>query len=209
MKTLLRKAVAADAAAFVNIKNQLPLTMSDGSISTGGFLLGTNENIYREYIDSSYCLVAETGNEVTGFGIIFPDHVLRSSDIWLRRNSASWFVDLAAYELQNLCYFEQFAFLPGHRRTAIALAYNITRWAFTSGHNTLFTTTVNKPIRNLAAVPFINAAGGIKAGNIDEIYPVVGHINSDIYLLHAADFYNRAQCHPLYPFLAANTIDLA
>lgn len=208
MNTTLRKAVPGDEHAFVKIKQQLPLTMTDGTTSTGGFLLGTDEETYLEYINSCICLVAETAQEVVGFGIIFPDHVLRASDIWQRRHSAQWYVDLEKYESQQLGYFEQFAFLRGNKRSAVLLAYNITRHAYLSGCETIFTTTVNKPILNLAAIPFIGAANGIKAGNIDEEYPLIGQINSDIYLVTAADFFCKAKAHPLYPFCAENTIDI-
>jgi len=196
----LRKARPDDATAMVAIKDQLPLTLSDGSTSTGGFLLGTDEATYRSYINTSWCLVAEHEEQVIGFGIMLPDAVLRSSDIWLRRNEAAWREDIAAYEQQQLCYFEQFAFLPGHRRAAIALAYRLTSWAYDAGSETLFTTTVHKPVRNLAAVPFIYAAGGHKAGSIDEIYPLVGQILSDIYVIPAAAFRASVATHPLCTF---------
>lgn len=81
--------------------------------------------------------------------------MLRQSDVWLRGHSATWYIDLAAYEPQQLGYFEQFAFLQGHKRAAVALAYNITKWAFGIGHEKLFATTVNEPVRNLAAIPFV------------------------------------------------------
>jgi hypothetical protein len=144
-----------------------------------------------------------------GFGIIFPDAVLRGSDIWVRRHTAAWGVDLGYYEPQRLCYFEQFAFLSGYKRSAVALAYNLVKGAFNAGAQTLFTTTVNKPILNLAAIPFINAVDGIKAGNIDETYPVFGHINSDIYLVDAGVFFEKVRAHPLYEFCEANTIDIS
>lgn len=183
--------------------------MADGSTSTGGFLLGTNEDTYRQYIDTCYCAVAEHNDNVAGFAIIFPDDVVRRSDVWTRRHSATWHIPLHEYEDHSLCYFEQFAFLPGHRRTAVALAYNITRHAFAMGHHTMFATTVNKPVRNLAAVPFIKAVNGIHAGNIDETYPVIGHINSDIYMLQAQTFSHGVQAHPLRSFLTHHITDLS
>lgn len=209
MKTKLRKATPADAKAFLYTKDQLPLAINGTNTTTGGFLLGTDEATYLDYINTSYCLVAEENNKVIGFGIIFPDGKLRESDVWVRRHSATWHIDLAQYELQQLCYFEQFAFLTGHKRAAVALAYHITSWAFAMGHETLFATTVNEPVRNLAAIPFVNAANGIKAGNINETYPIIGHINSDIHLVEASNFYERAKAHPLYSFVQSQTIDLS
>lgn len=208
MKTKLRSARPDDADAFIAIKEQLPLTLSNGDTTTGGFLLGTTAETYREYIGNSYCLAAEENEKVIGFGIIFPDEVLRASDVWMRRDTATWHIDLDQYEKQSLCYFEQFAFLQGHKRAAVALAYHIANMAFGMGHTAMFTTTVNKPVLNLAAIPFINAANGCKAGNIDETYPIIGHINSDIYVLDAAMFYQQAAVHPLLPFVKMHTIQL-
>jgi hypothetical protein len=109
--------------------------------------------------------------------------------------------------VHQLCYFEQFAFLPGYKRTAVALAYSLVKRAFDLGNQSLFTTTVHTPIRNLAAIPFIQAANGIFAGNINEYYPLVGHINSDIYIIEAASFYRQTKLHPLYPFLQAHEMN--
>lgn len=82
------------------------------------------------------------------------------------------------------------------------------KWLFDSDYSALFTTTVNKPILNLAAIPFIKAVDGKKVGNIDEVYPVVGQINSDIYLVEAALFYQKTQAHPLYSFFEKHPIVL-
>ncbi|MFN8348547.1 MAG: hypothetical protein U0X91_26330 [Spirosomataceae bacterium] len=208
MNTLIRKAVPEDAWAMVAIKNQLPLNFADGSVSAGGFLLGTDAATYRNYIEEAYCLVAEADGAVVGFGIVFPDALLRTSDVWQKRYEVDWLIDLAVYEPHPLCYFEQLAFLKGHKRAVLVLAYNLVKWLFDLGYAALFTTTVNKPILNLAAVPFIEAVAGKKVGNIDEVYPVVGQINSDIYLIEAAHFYQETEAHSLYPFFKANSIAL-
>lgn len=195
-----------DAAAFILIKNQLSFTQADGSTSKGGFLLGTDIDTYRKYIEQAHCLVAEVNEEVVGFGIIFRDEMLRNSDVWKRRHQANWQIDLTHYEHQKLCYFEQLAFLNGHRRLVISLAYHLVKWVFDLGYQTLFTTTVREPILNLAAIPFIRAVSGILAGNIDETYPVIGHINSDIYLLEAETFYVRTASHPLLELAEARPV---
>lgn len=208
MTTIIRKAVPEDALEMVSVKNQLPLNFADGSVSTGGFLLGTDAATYQKYIEEAYCLVAESEGNVVGFGIVFPDSLLRESEIWQKRYEVDWLINLADYESQLLCYFEQLAFLKGHKRAVLVLAYNLVKWQFDSGYSALFTTTVNKPILNLAAIPFIKAVDGKKVGNIDEVYPVVGHINSDIYLVEAALFYQKTQAHSLYSFFEDHTIAL-
>lgn len=205
MKMEIRKARLEDASAFLEIKNQLPLTRSDGSMTTGGFLLGTDLATYRQYIEEAHCLVAEVEGQVVGFGIVLDDAFLRQTDIWTRRHEVQWAIPLAEYEARQLCYFEQLAFLPGHRRLVFRLAYNLLKWAFEAGGEYLLTTTVREPILNLAAVPFIEAVQGTKVGEIDEVYPLVGRIRSDIYLFSAEQFFIHTQNHALYPFLAAHT----
>ena len=201
----LRRAVPGDELAFLYIKSQLPLVGADKT-STGGFLLGTDAQTYLRYIQTAHCLVSEFEGRIVGFGIILPDSLLRASDVWVRRYSANWDIDLPTYENQVLCYFEQFAFLKGHKRSAVALAYNLVKQAFEQGAEYLFTTTVNKPVLNLAAIPFIKAVKGIRGGTIDETYPLVGPINSDIWIVSARTYEEQVQAHPLYPFLVANTI---
>lgn len=208
MNTIIRKAQVEDAEAFIAIKNQLPITLVDGETTTGGFLLGTDVETYRSYIETEYCLVAELNSEVIGFGIILSDKCLRESDVWEKRYDAKWNIDLSVYEEKRLCYFEQLAFLKGNRKSVLILAYNLVKWVFDKGYDTLFTTTVNKPILNLAAIPFIHAVSGIKAGNIDEVYPLIGQINSDIYLIEAEVFYEKVLTLPLSSFFQENTLSI-
>jgi hypothetical protein len=206
MKSQIRVARPGDAPSFISIKNQLSFTQSEGSTSKGGFLLGTDIATYREYINEAFCLVAEVDGEVVGFGIIFSDEMLRASDVWNRRHQANWFIDLPQYEHHRLCYFEQLAFLPGHRRLVISLAYHLVKRVFDRGYQTLLTTTVREPILNLAAIPFIRTVSGIHAGNIDEEYPLIGRIKSDIYLLEASSFYEQTAKHPLLGMVEGMTI---
>ena len=206
MKTSIRIAELRDAAAFVAIKDQLPITRTDGSTTTGGFLLGTDKETYKYYIENAFCLTAECNHKIVGFGIIFTDEMLRNSDVWLRRKQANWSIDLTDWEDKKLCYFEQLAFLPGNRKLVLLLAYNLVKWVFDLGYETLFTTTVKQPVLNLAAIPFINAVEGILAGNIMEVYPEIGLINSDIYLIESELFLANTERHILYPYFADNTL---
>lgn len=205
MKSRIRIAESRDASSFVAIKDQLPIERSDGSTTTGGFLLGTDLATYQFYIENAFCLVAECDDEIVGFGIIFSDIMLRNSDVWLRRKQANWFINLSDWEDNKLCYFDQLAFLPGHKKLVILLAYNLVKWVFDLGYETLFTTTVKEPVLNLAAIPFINAVDGILAGNIAEIYPKIGLINSDIYLIEANSYDWKTKTHNLYSFFQKNS----
>jgi len=199
---MLRISTPGDEKYFLKIKNSLPIRLTDGKTTRGGFLLGTDEKTYLEYIKNAYCLTALKANKVVGFGIIFPDVMLRASEIWEKRNDADLYINLQQFEQQTLCYFEQLAFLPGHRRLVIKLAYQLVKIAFDAGAESLMTTTVNRPVLNLAALPFIKAANGIHVGNIDETYPLIGAINSDIWLIKREEFTEKSKTHILYPLFS-------
>ena len=200
MKINIRYATLEDAVAMVEIKNQLSFKNVNGTTTTGGFLLGTSLPTYQEYIANDYCLVAENENQIIGFGIILKNTTLQQSDIWTKRHAANWEVDITKYESPNVCYFEQLAFLQGYTRVVIRLCYQLLRLAFNT-HDNLFATTVSSPIMNLAAIPFIEKAGGRKIGRINEVYPEIGHILSDIYLIEKDIYLNRLQHSGLKPLL--------
>lgn len=204
MNKLIRKANAQDAEAMLHIKNCLPLKKTDGSSTKGGFLLGTNKEQYLKYIEESHCLVAEENNKVVGFGIVLKDQHLKTSDIWLRRKNAKWNIDIENYENINLNYFEQLAFLPGYRTLVVLLAYKLILNSINEGAKYIFATTVHKPILNLAAIPFILSVKGKWVGQIDEFYPIVGEILSDIYLIDLNYFNEEVKNHTLYPFIQKN-----
>ncbi len=183
----IRKANIQDAKNFIEIKNRLKFEYVNEKSTKGGFLLGTNEETYKKYIQNEIVLVAELNEKIVGFGIILKNESVKKSDIWQKRSSANWKVDINKFKNISCCYFEQLAFLPGHSRMVFSLCFEILQLAFKE-HESLFTTTVYYPIINLAAVPFILRSGGEKIGKIDEEYPVIGKIVSDIYLINKQSF---------------------
>ncbi len=200
----LRRARPDDAACFARIKQALPMP-EVAEAASGGFLLGTTEATYRQYIGAGHCLVAlDAEDGIAGFGILFPDAVLRASDLWEKRDAARWSVAPESFEHRRLAYFEQLAFLPGHRRAAIGLAYRLAHDAFMQGGaEAILTTTVLEPVTNGAALPFIAAAGGMHAGSIEEEYAGAGRILSDIHLIHRRDFLVRTPGLWLRPLFEA------
>ena len=205
MNSRIRKAIRSDAADMLAIKNQLSFQHVNGTTTTGGFLLGTDLETYESYIEQAFVLLAEQNGKAIGFGIFFHDAWLRQSELWQRRHQVKWQVDLPTLESSNIAYVEQLAFLPGHRKQALLLIYNLVHWAFQTSHNALLTTTVRSPILNLAAIPYILAAGGQQVGDIDEVYPIIGEIGSDIYWVTKENFYRRFEQHPLKEFFLAHT----
>lgn len=158
--------------------------------SEDGFLLGTSEEMYAFYVSNASCMVAEKDREITGFGIILPDAMIRNSELWKKKDDVDWKIDIGYYAQQQLGYIEQLAFLPGYRFYAAELAAVMLKETFDSGVKSVFTTTVKQPFENRAALPLIRTAGGLYAGNIDEYYPEYGHINSDIYVIEHEKFYH-------------------
>lgn len=209
MNNYIRIAKKKDAKHFIEIKNQLAFETTSGSNSNGGFLLGTDLATYEFYIANGFCLVAEINHKVIGFGIILGDALLRKSDLWQRKDEVNWGIDIGIYENKTIGYIEQLAFLKGNRRLALKLAYNLAKWVFDKSTDALFTTTVNKPVVNLAALPFIHALSGIKIGELDEFYPSFGPIKSDIHLIESNNFYKNTQSHPLFNYLNSDVIALS
>jgi hypothetical protein len=198
----IRISQITDAQAFIDIKNKLPISNSEDETTTGGFLLGTNIETYRFYIEQAFCLSLVNDEAVLGFGIVLKDAMVKQSELWEKRKLVDWTIDISAIESKKICYFEQLAFLKGNGQYSIAVAYRLLCKAFET-HDVLLTTTVEKPISNLAAVPYILGVGGKKIGSIDEIYPEVGDINSNVFMVTKADFYKYAKASSLYRFVEA------
>jgi hypothetical protein len=206
MKNSIRTSVTDDVKDFVKLKNQLSLPTSVTTSTKGGFLLGTNESTYRFYINQGICFTARKEDNVIGFGIALSNDIVRKGELWQKRKEVDWTIDIKLLERSNVAYIEQLAFLAGNKKLAIVLAYHLINKTFNAGADYVLTTTVRKPILNLAAVPLIKAAGGSVIGNIDENYPGFDQINSDIYLIKKEDFYKNIEKLKIYSFLKSNEV---
>jgi hypothetical protein len=206
MKQKIRKSTLQDAQDFVRIKNKLPISKENKNTKQGGFLLGTDNSTYKVYIENGHCLTAIVDDEIVGFGIILPNQLVRNSELWKKRHLVNWSINFNDIEYKNVSYIEQLAFLKGNRKLSIILSYNLVKSVFDSGSDFILTTTVKKPIKNTAAIPYIKSIGGIKIGNIDEVYPTVGAINSDIYLIEKETFHKKIKELSLFGFLKSNEL---
>ena len=204
MTNKIRPALLKDAKAFIKVKDMLPLPWNQSSSSQGGFLLGTDLNTYQQYIQMGTCLTAVQNKAVIGFGIAFPNEVLKKSELWKKRHAVHWnnHINITLLENQRIAYLEQLAFLKGHQKTAVILAYQLIKKIFNDGADFVLTTTVKKPVTNEAALPLIRAAGGVKVCNLDEVYAKFGPINSDIHLIAKIEF--EARCKKLSIFSLLN-----
>ncbi|RUA08224.1 MAG: hypothetical protein DSY82_07295 [Flavobacteriia bacterium] len=206
MKQKIRKSILQDAQHFVRIKNKLPLPKENKDTTQGGFLLGTDINTYKFYIENGYCLTGVIKGKIVGFGILLPNQIVKSSELWEKRKKVNWTININDLENNNVSFIEQLAFLRGHRKLSLVLSYNLVKTGFDKGADFILTTTVQKPIINTAAIPYIKSIGGFKIGNIDEIYPKIGNINSDIYLIKKNSFYKKIKELSFYELLKSNEL---
>jgi len=198
MKTRLRTAELRDIPDMLRIKNALAFNGGSAISTNGGFLLGSDEAAYREYVQHACCMLAEEEMGAVGFGIMLPDAVFRASEIWKKKDKLAGAAQLNELNNLKICYFEQLAVLPVHRSCAVMLAHGLATAMFGNGHDMMISTTVHAPIENRAAWPFLLAAGADKVARIEETYPGVGNITSDIWLLTRERFETILPRHPLY-----------
>jgi hypothetical protein len=204
----IRPAMVADAPALVEVKGQLRMPVTDDESSSGGFLLGTTLEEYEYFIAHDDVLVAVDGEagQVVGFSVVLAHESVMSSVLWQRASQVKWTelfqrtvnAHLTSGETRSLdtriAYFEQLAFLPRseYRVYAKYMALAAAQRAFTR-HEHLFTTIIHEPVHNHASLPFLRVAGFELAGSLDERYPGVGHIVSDIYHLGRDEFEARVR----------------
>lgn len=191
---ILRRACMADIPAMLQIRTQLTFDEPEGTTSTrGGFLLGTDAEGYALRIAHATSVVMEEGGEVQGFAIILPDPIFRASEIWARRAEVRWSIDPADFDQQPLCYFDQLAVRRSGFRSHRFGAAMALRAVLDSlpGHASLVTATVVEPVRNLAAVPYLRRVGASIVGRIDETYPVIGDLKSDVWLADCGEILRR------------------
>jgi hypothetical protein len=190
---ILRRARLADLDALLTIKQRLSVDTGASATTSGGFILGVERDAYQRMIAGGCVELLEVDARVVGFAVALPDPALRASDVWRRRAQIQWVdgVDPAAIESTTIGYFDQLAVLPGIHLRAYGAALGLralTRLLFGSspgdpGHEHVLTTTLRAPVRNTAALAYLQRIGARPVGSISERYPQLGTVTSDIYLL--------------------------
>jgi ribosomal protein S18 acetylase RimI-like enzyme len=188
----LRRATAADLEAIVAIKRSLPMPSGEQT-STGGFLLGSEVEVYRELLEVARVWLLEVGGQPAGFSLTLDDAVLRASPLWARRALIDWEpgFDVEAALGLRVGYFDQLAVLPAarHRYWGAGLALHALAEQFEEGrHDLVLTTTVIEPIVNRAALPYLARVGAQRVGRIEEHYPDAGRVVSAVWLIEAARY---------------------
>ena len=184
----IRRARSSDVDGMLALKAALRFSESSGSSSRGGFLLGTDAAGYHMRIEHGLTWVMDDG-QIKGFAIVLPDGTFRQSAVWRRRDQVRWSADRAELERSRLGYYDQLAVTrQGGRRYGSALALTALVDLMQQGADYLVTATVTEPVENLAAVPYLRRLGGHTVGRLDEHYPAIGPLVSDIWVVPRAGY---------------------
>lgn len=203
----LRPARLDDVPGFLRLKERLRLEAGPSKESPrGGFLLGTTPEHYAALIAHAQVHVLAEGDGIVGFVTCLPDPLLRTTEVWAKRAHITWSAGfegaLAELEPLPLGYVDQLAIAPEARLRAYgpALAYYALGRLFEAGAELAFTTVVEAPVRNLASLALLDAAGAERIGTLDESYPELGpegrRVMSAVYRLFRRDFAARASGGP-------------
>lgn len=193
MRVALRPARLTDAAALLDIKDRIRLRLETAtSRQLGGFLLGTSLAEYRQFIQHDVVLVAESDcpRQVVGFAIVMQHDTLMQSELLKRAEQVQWEAAFRQrFDARRLAFFEQLGMLPdaAFRVYAKYLAFAVT-WQILQTHEALFTTVLQYPFVNTAALSFIKVVGFQHVGVVDEVYADYGRIKSDVYHLERRTF---------------------
>lgn len=179
----IRRATQADAEAILAVKRALALPPDAREAPRGGFLLGASLEQYRALIDTADVWVLnDIHGAMAGFAVLLPEPVLHASELWEHRHAIRWQAPAGWTPPETrVCYFDQLAVLPDARVRAPELALTALRGAVRAGHEHMFATVVTHPLQNVASLALLRALGARRVGSVDEEYPQVGRIVSDLY----------------------------
>jgi hypothetical protein len=188
----LRHAAPSDLSSILKIKEALKISRIEHKQTSEGFLLGSSPEFYLEMIEHGIAQVVEdqTDSIVYGVGFALPWDMLKLTEVWQKRKLATWHGSLLNdLEEGKPGYIEQLAVLPGQslRFLAPGLGLSLVEQLFTHGHTHILATTVLEPVKNTAAIKLLRLIHAFPAGEIEEQYPKIGRILSQIHCvsLHA------------------------
>lgn len=186
----IRKAVPKDIKTFLKFKEYFTIPKTKEP-SVEGFLMGSNEAAYLNFVENDIVLVLENEEkEIVGYSIVLCDSTLRNSSVWEKRKQISWESNfILELESQPISFFEQLAVLPNIRYRAYAKNLGLLSLAKAfEDHPFSLTTVVSSPILNLASRGFVLAAGYKPIGEIVEDYPNLSNVKSDFFVMTKKDF---------------------
>ncbi len=162
----------------------------------GGFLLGSDREIYRDHVAHGRVMVTPAvGGGLDAFSVVLDDDAFRASELWEQRHHAEVPAELVArFERARLAYFDQLVARPGRAWGSARLAFIHTVDAMRR-HDALLATTVVEPVVNGAALPFLREVGFEVVGHVSETYPRIGRLRSAVHLL-TRDAFERRMARP-------------
>lgn len=191
----IRRAVRKDVAAFMKFKDKYPMPL-ERNTSREGFLMGSSEKSYLKFVASDEVWVLEdVSGEAVGYAIVLRDETLRASSIWEKRKEIDWGeFSLESLERGRTCFYEQLAIAPNRRSLAYGGRLGIKCLAMAmKDHDYSFTTVVRKPVCNLASRGFVLAAGYHQVGTVEEDYPQLKAVVSDVFAMSREDFIHQME----------------
>jgi hypothetical protein len=186
---MIRTGTPADLDGVLDVRRQLRLDAARGA--EGGFLLGSLPEVYLQLLADGRVTVLDD-HGLAGFSVTLDDARVRTSELWEKRHAIATDLDAAVIEPLRIGYFDQLGVLPRARRSlhAAALALRSLAALF-DDHDVVFVTTVREPVLNRAAWPYLARVGAAHIGRIDEVYPEIGALVSDVHLIPRAAFRDR------------------
>lgn len=211
----VRLATTHDVPTLLQIKERLHVSSQHELASSGGFLLGSNAAQYTLVASLGQVLLLESceAQQPIGFLTLLESHLLMGSPLWERRHEVRWRDDFdwEAMSRTRVAYLDQLAILPDQQRHqhGMLLGLCALEHLCATGHDQVLTTTLEAPLRNQAAMPLIERAGGERVGQLDEHYEGVGEVCSALHMIPLATYLTRREqvfhAHPEGPLAALLT----
>lgn len=189
----LRHATSSDLDSILKIKEALKISRVEEKQTNEGFLLGSSPEFYLEMIEHGIAQVVESHTDgiVYGVGFALPWDMLKLTEVWQKRKLATWRGTLLDdLEGGKPGYIEQLAVLPGQslRFLAPGLGLSLVEQLFNQGHTHILATTVLEPVKNTAAIKLLRLIHALPAGDIEEHYPLIGRILSQIHCVSLHEY---------------------
>lgn len=195
MNIKIRKAVADDANAFINIRHSYRKETEGCNRQTDESFISLGLNDYIACIEHCSTLVLEDRDSgiVIGYSIVIPNHIFRNTKFWQNRNNINWNnFNPNDYAHTKLCYYYQLVM----QNTAIAQQYKgilaITNLidVFNSDHNGMFSSIITYPYKNTSSKFFLEKVEAKVVGE-QKIIEEECEFHTDVYFIEKLNFFNN------------------
>lgn len=186
----VRRATVDDVGALLTIKGERRFAVT----ARGGFLLGSTASEYLERVRSGHVWVLDVNERSVGFALTLDAQAFSLTPLWELRHRVKWTDEAPSLTSESVAYFDQLAVRRGTSGRGAAVLAFVALWHLFTTSRYVVTTTVVAPVRNRAAVPFIELVGGVCVGELDEVYEGFGPLTSGIWLLDGKSAARAVEC---------------